>query len=50
MLKELCDSAVGVARELAKLATTAARWHSIIKDMLCAWDRGMQDERIPTQL
>ena len=47
MLEELCDSAVEVARELAKLATTETRWHSIIKNMLHAWDRGMQDVRNP---
>jgi serine/threonine-protein kinase HipA len=45
MLEELCDSAVEVARELAKLARTQTRWHSIIKNMLFAWDRGMQDVR-----
>lgn len=47
MLEELCDSAVEVARELAKLASTETRWHSIIKNMLFAWDRGMQDVRNP---
>ena len=47
MLEELCDSAVEVARELAKLARTETRWHSIIKNMLFAWDRGMQDVRNP---
>jgi len=29
---------VEVARELAKLASTETRWHSIIKNMLFAWD------------
>lgn len=43
MLEELCDSAVAVARELAKLASTETRWRSIVKNMLHAWDRGMQD-------
>ena len=47
MLEELCDSAVEVARELAKLARAQTRWHSIIKNMLFAWDRGMQDVRNP---
>lgn len=47
MLEELCDSAVEVARELAKLARTETRWHSIIKNMLYAWDRGMRDVRNP---
>ena len=47
MLEELCDSAVEVARELAKLARTETRWQSIIKNMLYAWDRGMQDVRNP---
>ena len=36
-----------VARELAKLASVETRWHSIIKNMLYAWDRGMQDVRNP---
>lgn len=45
MLEELCDSAVEVARELAKLARTHTRWRSIVKNMLFAWDRGMQDVR-----
>ena len=43
MLEELCDSAVEVGRELAKLAGSEKRWRSIIKNMLCAWDRGMQE-------
>jgi serine/threonine-protein kinase HipA len=47
MLEELCDSAVEVGRELAKLARSEKRWHSIIKNMLHAWDRGMQDVRNP---
>ena len=47
MLEELCDSAVEVARELAKLANTETRWHSVIKNMLYAWERGMQDMRNP---
>ena len=45
MLEELCDSAVEVGRELAKLAGSEKRWRSIIKNMLYAWDRGMQDVR-----
>lgn len=45
MLEELCDSAVQVGRELAKLASSETRWRSIIKNMLHAWDRGMQDAR-----
>ena len=47
MLEELCDSAVEVGRELAKLAISEKRWRSIIKNMLYAWDRGMQDVRNP---
>jgi serine/threonine-protein kinase HipA len=47
MLEELCDSAVEVGRELAKLAGSEKRWRSIIKNMLHAWDRGMQDVRNP---
>jgi len=47
MLEELCDSAVEVARDLAKLASSEKRWHDIIKSMLHAWDRGMQDVRNP---
>ncbi|HEY0342587.1 MAG TPA: HipA domain-containing protein, partial [Steroidobacteraceae bacterium] len=47
MLEELCDSTVEIARELAKLARMERRWHNIIKNMLYAWDRGMQDVRNP---
>ena len=47
MLEELCDSAVAVGRELAKLASSEKRWYRIIKNMLYAWDRGMQDVRNP---
>jgi serine/threonine-protein kinase HipA len=47
MLEELCDSAVEIARELAKLARTETRWRGIIKNMLHTWDRGMQDVRAP---
>ena len=47
MLEELCDSAVEVGRELAKLAGGERRWRNIIKNMLHAWDRGMQDVRNP---
>ena len=45
MVEELCDSAVEVGRELAKLASSEKRWHSIIKNMLLAWDRGIKDVR-----
>jgi serine/threonine-protein kinase HipA len=45
MLEELCDSAVEVGRELAKLASSEKRWRSIIKNMLYAWDRGIKDVR-----
>ena len=45
MLEELCDCAVEVGRDLAKLAGSEQRWHNIIKNMLHAWDRGMQDTR-----
>ncbi len=47
MLEELCDSAVEVGRELAQLAGSKKRWRSIIKNMLYAWDRGIQDVRNP---
>ncbi len=47
MIEELCDSTVEVARELTKLARTEKRWSDIIKNMLYAWDRGMQDVRSP---
>lgn len=47
MLEELCDSAVEVGRELAQLAGSEKRWRSIIKNMLYAWDRGIQDVRNP---
>lgn len=45
MLEELCDSAVEVGRELAKLAGGETRWRSIIRNMLHAWDRGIQSVR-----
>lgn len=48
MLEELCDSAVEVGHELAKLAGSEKRWRSIIKNMLHAWDRGIQDVRNPS--
>lgn len=47
MLEQLCDSAVEVGRELAKLASNEKRWRSIIKNMLYAWDRGIQDIHNP---
>jgi serine/threonine-protein kinase HipA len=47
MLEELCDSAVEVGRELAKLAGSEKRWSSVIKNMLHAWDRGIHDVRSP---
>jgi serine/threonine-protein kinase HipA len=45
MLEELCDSAVAIGRELAKLAGSEQRWRGIIKNMLYAWDRGMHAVR-----
>jgi serine/threonine-protein kinase HipA len=48
MLEELCESAVEVGRELAKLAKSEKRWQGIIKNMLHAWDRGIQDMRNPS--
>jgi serine/threonine-protein kinase HipA len=45
MLEELCGSAVEVGRELTKLATSEKRWQGIVKNMLHAWDRGIQDMR-----
>ncbi len=47
MLEELCESAVEVGRELAKLAGSEKRWRGIIQNMLHAWDRGIQDVRNP---
>jgi serine/threonine-protein kinase HipA len=47
MLEELCDSAVEVGRDLAKLASSEKRWSSVIKNMLFAWDRGIQGVRSP---
>lgn len=47
MLEELSDSAVDVGRELAKLAGSEKRWRDIVKNMLHAWDRGIQDVRDP---
>lgn len=48
MIEELCDSAVEVGRDLAKLATREKRWQGIIKNMLYAWDRGIQGVRNPS--
>src|SRR5487761_55018 len=48
MLEELCDSAIAVGRELAKLASSEKRWRGIIKNMLYAWDQGIQDVRNPS--
>ncbi|HEV2443438.1 MAG TPA: type II toxin-antitoxin system HipA family toxin [Steroidobacteraceae bacterium] len=45
MLEELCDSAIAVGRDLAKLAGSEKRWRGIIKNMLYAWDQGIQDVR-----
>jgi serine/threonine-protein kinase HipA len=47
MLEELCDSAVDVGRELTKLARSEKRWRGIIKNMLHAWERGIQGVRNP---
>ena len=47
MLEELCDSAVEVGRDLARLAGSEKRWRSIIKNMLHAWDRGIEGVRNP---
>lgn len=47
MIEELCDSAVEVARELAKLARAETRWRTVIKNMLHAWNHGMRDVRNP---
>jgi serine/threonine-protein kinase HipA len=47
MLEELCDSAVEIGRELAKLASSEKRWRSMIKNMLYAWDRGIRDLQSP---
>lgn len=47
MLEELCDSAVETGRELAQLASDEKRWRSIIKNMLYAWNRGIEDVRNP---
>lgn len=49
MLEEQCDSAVDVGRELAKLASSEKRWRNIIKNMLHAWDRGIQMFAMPTR-
>jgi serine/threonine-protein kinase HipA len=45
MVEELCDSAVAVGRELAKLAGSEQRWRGIIKNMLYAWERGIHAVR-----
>jgi serine/threonine-protein kinase HipA len=47
MVEDLCDSAVEVGRELAKLASSEKRWRGVIKNMLFAWDRGIKDVRNP---
>ncbi len=47
MLEELCESAVEVGRELTNVARSENRWRRVIKNMLHAWNRGIQDVRNP---
>ncbi len=47
MLDELCDAVVSTAHELAALSRGNNAWHFIIKNMLWAWDQGIQSVREP---
>ncbi len=47
MLDELCDAVVSTAHELAALSPGNNAWHFIIKNMLWAWDQGIQSVREP---
>jgi len=45
MLDELCDAAVSIAKELVALSRENPAWRGIIKNMLWAWDSGIQAVR-----
>jgi serine/threonine-protein kinase HipA len=47
MLDELCDAVVSTAHELVALLRENDAWHSIVKNMLWAWDQGIQSVREP---
>ena len=47
MLEALCDSAVGVGKEVAQAAKNEPQWQYIAKQMLHAWNEGIQSLRNP---
>jgi serine/threonine-protein kinase HipA len=48
MLDELCDAAVSTAKELVALSRETPAWRGIVKNMLWAWDHGIQAVRAPS--
>lgn len=47
MVEQLCDSAVAVGHELIEAARNETQWHGIAKQMLHAWNDGMESLRSP---
>lgn len=41
MVEALCDAAVATANEVVAAAKNEPRWHTVAKQMLCAWNDGM---------
>lgn len=42
MLEALCDAATDTGREMIRTARNEPRWHGVAKQMLHAWNEGMQ--------
>jgi serine/threonine-protein kinase HipA len=47
MVEALCDSAVSVGHELIAAANNEPRWRAVAKQMLHAWNEGMESLRSP---
>ena len=47
MVKALCDSAVSVGYELIEVAKNEPQWRGVAKQMLHAWNEGMESLRTP---
>lgn len=47
MVEALCDSAVAVGHELIEAAKNESQWRSVAKQMLHAWNDGMESLRSP---
>jgi serine/threonine-protein kinase HipA len=47
MVEALCDSAVGVGYELIEAAKNEPQWRGVAKQMLHAWNEGMESLRTP---